>query len=39
MAQFATILKDAGIETVTRFKLGRRIKAACGQLQAGYGKR
>lgn len=37
MAQFASVLKEAGIETVTRFKLGRGIKAACGQLQAGYG--
>jgi len=37
IAQFATVLKEAGIETVTRFKLGRKIKAACGQLQAGYG--
>ena len=37
IAQFASILKDAGVETVTRFKLGRQIKAACGQLQAGYG--
>ncbi len=36
IAQFASILKDAGVETVTRFKLGRQIKAACGQLQAGY---
>jgi 23S rRNA (adenine2503-C2)-methyltransferase len=36
IAQFATVLKDAGLETVTRFKLGRHIKAACGQLQAGY---
>ncbi len=36
IAQFASVLKDAGIETVTRFKLGRQIKAACGQLQAGY---
>ena len=36
IAQFAAILKEAGIETVTRFKLGRGIKAACGQLQAGY---
>jgi len=36
IALFATLLKDAGIETVTRFKLGRHIKAACGQLQAGY---
>ncbi len=38
IGQFADVLKAAGIETVTRFKLGRRIKAACGQLQAGYGK-
>jgi len=37
IAQFASILKEAGFETVTRFKLGRHIKAACGQLQAGYG--
>jgi 23S rRNA (adenine2503-C2)-methyltransferase len=36
IAQFASVLKDAGLETVTRFKLGRQIKAACGQLQAGY---
>jgi len=36
IAQFATVLKEAGLETVTRFKLGRNIKAACGQLQAGY---
>jgi len=36
IAQFAAVLKEAGIETVTRFKLGRQIKAACGQLQAGY---
>ena len=38
IAQFAAVLKEAGIETVTRFKLGRKIKAACGQLQAGYGE-
>lgn len=38
IARFASILKDAGVETVIRFKLGRRIKAACGQLQAGYGR-
>lgn len=38
IAQFASILKDAGVETVTRFRLGRQIKAACGQLQAGYGR-
>jgi 23S rRNA (adenine2503-C2)-methyltransferase len=34
--KFADILKEAGIETVIRFRLGRGIKAACGQLQAGY---
>jgi 23S rRNA (adenine2503-C2)-methyltransferase len=38
IAEFASTLKEAGIETVTRFKLGRKIKAACGQLQAGYGE-
>jgi len=36
IARFATVLKDAGVETTTRFRLGRGIKAACGQLQAGY---
>jgi 23S rRNA (adenine2503-C2)-methyltransferase len=36
MAQFAAFLKDAGLETTTRFRLGRKIQAACGQLQAGY---
>jgi 23S rRNA (adenine2503-C2)-methyltransferase len=34
--RFASVLKDAGVETTTRFRMGRRIKAACGQLQAGY---
>jgi 23S rRNA (adenine2503-C2)-methyltransferase len=34
--RFASALKDAGVETTIRFKMGRRIKAACGQLQAGY---
>lgn len=38
ITQFASVLRNAGIETVTRFKLGRRIQAACGQLQAGYGR-
>ena len=33
---FADILSDAGIETVIRFKRGRRIKAACGQLGATW---
>jgi 23S rRNA (adenine2503-C2)-methyltransferase len=32
--QFANILNRAGIETVIRFKRGRTIKAACGQLGA-----
>ena len=36
IAHFAAVLKDAGIETTIRFRLGRNIKAACGQLQAGY---
>ncbi len=36
IARFAAALKDAGVETTTRFRLGRGIKAACGQLQAGY---
>ncbi|MDI6450719.1 23S rRNA (adenine(2503)-C(2))-methyltransferase RlmN [Anaerobaca lacustris] len=36
IARFASVLKDAGVETVTRFKLGHHIQAACGQLQAGY---
>jgi len=29
---FASVLEDAGIETVVRFKMGLRIRAACGQL-------
>jgi 23S rRNA (adenine2503-C2)-methyltransferase len=32
--RFAQILESAGIETIVRFKRGRRIKAACGQLGA-----
>lgn len=31
---FASILSDVGIETVIRYKRGRTIKAACGQLGA-----
>jgi 23S rRNA (adenine2503-C2)-methyltransferase len=31
---FSRILGDAGIETVVRFRRGRSIKAACGQLGA-----
>ncbi len=38
IARFASVLTDAGVETVTRFRLGRHIQAACGQLQAGYGR-
>ena len=34
--RFASALKDAGVETTIRFRMGRRIRAACGQLQAGY---
>jgi 23S rRNA (adenine2503-C2)-methyltransferase len=32
--EFAAILEDAGIETTVRYKMGRNIKAACGQLGA-----
>ena len=34
--KFAKVLSDAGIETVIRFKRGRSIKAACGQLGATW---
>ncbi len=37
--RFADTLKEAGVETTIRFRMGRRIKAACGQLQAGYDPR
>ncbi len=30
--EFAAVLDDAGIETTVRYKMGRNIKAACGQL-------
>ena len=30
--EFASILKRAGLETVTRYKRGQKIRAACGQL-------
>jgi 23S rRNA (adenine2503-C2)-methyltransferase len=33
--RFAGILEEAGLETSIRFKMGRKIKAACGQLGAG----
>jgi len=32
--QFASILDSAGIETTVRYRMGRGIKAACGQLGA-----
>ncbi|MEN8128265.1 MAG: 23S rRNA (adenine(2503)-C(2))-methyltransferase RlmN [Planctomycetota bacterium] len=34
--QFAKILSNSGIETIIRFKRGRSIKAACGQLGATW---
>lgn len=37
--RFADVLKEAGVETTIRFRMGRGIKAACGQLQAGYSPR
>jgi 23S rRNA (adenine2503-C2)-methyltransferase len=36
MAQFASVLDHAGIEKVIRFRKGRGIKAACGQLGADW---
>ena len=30
--RFAGVLKDAGIETTIRLKMGQAINAACGQL-------
>lgn len=35
MAAFKRILEEQGIETVQRWKFGRDIKAACGQLARG----
>jgi 23S rRNA (adenine2503-C2)-methyltransferase len=37
--EFASILDQAGIETVTRFRMGREIKAACGQLGSDWLKK
>ncbi len=37
--RFADALKEAGVETTIRFRMGRGIQAACGQLQAGYSPR
>lgn len=34
--QFSEILSNSGIETIIRFKRGRSIKAACGQLGATW---
>ena len=34
--RFADVLENAGIETIIRFKRGRTIKAACGQLGATW---
>jgi len=34
--KFADVLKDAGIKTTIRFKKGRSINAACGQLGADW---
>jgi len=34
--QFASILERAGIETTVRFRMGRSIRAACGQLGADW---
>jgi 23S rRNA (adenine2503-C2)-methyltransferase len=33
---FASVLEEAWIETVIRFKMGREIRAACGQLGADW---
>jgi 23S rRNA (adenine2503-C2)-methyltransferase len=34
--EFATALDDSGVETTVRFRMGRNIKAACGQLGADW---
>ena len=34
--EFAAVLDEAGIETIVRFRMGRNIKAACGQLGADW---
>jgi len=34
--EFASVLEDAGIETTVRFRMGRGIRAACGQLGADW---
>jgi 23S rRNA (adenine2503-C2)-methyltransferase len=37
--KFAEVLKESDVETTIRFRMGRGIQAACGQLQAGYAPR
>ena len=39
MQRFASVLNDSGIETIIRFKMGREINAACGQLGADWLKK
>ncbi|MFH1719679.1 MAG: 23S rRNA (adenine(2503)-C(2))-methyltransferase RlmN [Planctomycetota bacterium] len=34
--EFASVLEAAGVETTIRFRMGRGIKAACGQLGADW---
>lgn len=34
--EFAAVLEDAGVEITVRFRMGRSIKAACGQLGADW---
>ena len=36
LERFAKVLREGGIETVVRFRRGRSIKAACGQLGAAW---
>jgi len=36
--EFASVLEAAGVETTIRFRMGRGIKAACGQLGADLGR-
>jgi 23S rRNA (adenine2503-C2)-methyltransferase len=36
MTKFASVLESAGVETTVRFRMGRGIKAACGQLGADW---
>jgi 23S rRNA (adenine2503-C2)-methyltransferase len=36
ITKFASVLDSAGVETTVRFRMGRGIKAACGQLGADW---